>query len=245
MPLKGWICALLGVVATASAGHTAPKKTAADALAALDTTLGPIAKLAPGADRTQRACSSIDALQAGADGVPHDPPPGNPLDASSWGDARDEVAVTVKDLGKACKASDKQIVDSLKKVHTADQLVIDLDVAFRGLVDAAKPRTLPASLKAFDAKLRPFWADKHHKHACDVSKKLLPLAKAITTPSGAPTGAPAGVDAGKWDPIARDLAGVADEMVKLCDQPSDFSSDLEKAHDDFYKLVRMVPADTK
>lgn len=230
----------LAVVASVVALGTAlavadPAKDRA-ALAQFEAAYQPTAKLA-GAARTDQACQDAARLNTAGSAFSSDTAPADaPVDDQAWSHVAGGLVGSLDKLEKVCKAPGRKL-DLLGDVETADQIVQQLDGHVAAVLNAARPRTLPPALGKAQAALTASRASS--KALCKQLPKLVAALNQAAKP-------PAGVDAAAWkEPyetaknIATDLKPAACGKHRAADEQ--IGSALEELHDNFYKLVLLVP----
>jgi len=212
---------------------------AAQAVAAMQSLFEPIARMSPGAARTQRACADIEKLRAAAKAIPTAAPASISVDPELWRGHVGIVVSSAKDLDEACKAPGQKRKDFTGEIRTAEQEVRTLQSCLDGVAEDVKPRALPPAMKAFDQPLRRAAADKKRKHVC---KDMAAMAKVVDALEAAPSG----VDKAKWDAAYKTLSENFPDAKNFCDPKSDdnavFESVFGNVHEKFYEMVLLLPA---
>lgn len=195
------------------------------------------AKLA-GPARTNQACKDAATLCAAGMAFSHDTAPADaPVDNAAWQSAAGGLGGSLDNLTKVCKAPDRKLALLGGKSKTADQVVQELDADVKLVLDSARPRTLPPELKIAEAALAAIQASTR-----SICTQLPKLARALAR-SAKP---PAGVANAAWkEPyqtaknISAELKSAACGAHRAADEQ--IGSSLGELHDNFYKLVLLVP----
>lgn len=207
------------------------------AVARLDAAYAPAGKLT-GAARTQQACSDAAKIQKAWRGVPERAPSTAVIDDASWRGERDLLGRTLTRLVDACAAADRRVAIDLdhKQFETADQLVERVDRGVHGLIDRARPRTLPSTVKQLRTTLA---ATRPNRRACAQHAKLSKLMTQLTPP--------ANVDTAAWPKAVAELQAALDELGPFaCAKPpsadEEIAGALQSSREALTALVLLVPA---
>jgi hypothetical protein len=231
----GRALALALVLAPAIA--TADPATDRAALTQLDAAYQATAKLS-GPARTNQACTDAAKLTAAGAAFSHDTAPAEaPVDDQAWSSAAGGLGGSLDNLAKVCKAPDRKLALLGGKFKTADQVVQELDDDVRQVLNSARPRTLTPALVTARAAIAAMLASS--KAICTQQPKLAKALADCPKP-------PPGVAAVAWKQpfqivknIAGDLKTSACGAHRAADEQ--IGSALQELHDNFYKLVLLVP----
>jgi hypothetical protein len=227
--------AVLLAAAPGSSAFAGAKQDRA-ALDRLDAAYKATSSLAAGPARTQQACKDAPQIRAAYDGLPtKKAPAGAPVDDETWLAPADQLSQQLDDLDKACKAPDHKIT-LLNQVRTADQVVGDVDELVRTVLDASKPRSVPAALKTFATTYRSM--RPRGKSLCAQDGKLAKALASLKSP-------PAGADAARWQDALGKLSGSVDELHGFAcgghGADEEISGSLQQIHDRYYALILALP----
>ncbi len=229
----------VGCLAVCGAARGNPPQGAADAITAVKAVFDPIAKMAPGPARTQRACADVEKLKQAAKTIPTKEPQDSAVDQKTWGSDAGGVGSTAAELENVCKAPGQKLKDPVGDVRTVDGDLKLLGDYVQGVVEDLKPRALSPAMKTFDQAMRHATPDTKRKHVC---KDMAEAAKVVD----ALEAAPAGVDKAKWAESFGKIRGSFNDAKNFCDPKGDDSSVFDGAfgnvHDSFYELVLLLPA---
>jgi hypothetical protein len=224
----------LGALATCA---FADSKKDHSALAQLDAAYQSTGKLAAGPQRTQQACTDAAQIKAAGDALPaKKPPAGSAVDADIWSRKIDGLGGALDYLTRACGSPDHKFM-VIKAVITADQQAEIVDELVHEILDAAKPRAVPAGLKSFlatYAQMRPTG-----KQLCAQDTKLAKSLATLATP-------PSGADPTKWNDAYTKLSSNVDGLKgivcgKAHVEEDEVSGTLEPMHDQYYALILALP----
>lgn len=190
-----------------------------------------------GAARVDQACQDAAKLTAAGSAFSSDTAPADAaVDDETWSHAAGGLVRSLDKLAEVCKAPDRKL-HLLGSEKTADQVVQELDGHVAAVLNAARPRALPPAMAKAKAALTAIRASS--KSLCTQLPKLVTALNQSAKP-------PAGVDAAAWkEPqqaaknIAADLKPAACGKHRAADEQ--IGSLLEELHDNFYKLVLLVP----
>jgi hypothetical protein len=227
--MRAAIAIVVGCAVAGSLAH-ADKGDAAAAVANLDALFQPIHKLT-GAEREKRACADAQKLFDAGKMFSHDTAPaGSSVDNLTWSASARSLGTQLDDLVELCKTPDHKR-KLVTKVQTADEVITGIDEELRFVVDAAKPREMPANL-------RPFLAAVKKAPSCSQHKELAKKIAALT--------APAKADAAKWATAVNALkASLQTQFAATCNKPRAADEEIASAqvdvHDRVYALVLLLP----
>jgi len=201
------------------------------AVTALETAYAASAKLS-GAARTTQACADQPAIVKAANALPEKAPGGSALDSVSWGGIRDPLLSQLGNFSAVCASPDKKIKHG---TETADEIVAMIDGSVRKVVDAGKPRDLPADLKKLGTTIA---ATHANASACRQKKSLAKLAAILAMPSKA--------DQAAWKAAGAALsAALADLQAAACSSPrgadEEISGAVNAAHEAQVQLMLAIP----
>jgi hypothetical protein len=204
-------------------------------VAKLDALYQPIGKLA-GADRVKAACADAKKLFDASDAYSHDKAPaGASVDDATWANAARSLGGELDELVEVCKAPDHKR-KLINKIETAEEVVANIDRDIRVVIDAAKPRDVPAAVKKFQSGVRAGGASS--KAMCKQQAVLAKQLPALGT-------APAGADAAKWkaavDAVAADLATIKGGCGKPPAADEQMGSAWQDLRTHFFALVFSIP----
>ena len=191
-----------------------------------------------GAARAGQACQDAAKLVAAGGAFSSDTAPADaPVDDETWSSAAGGLVRSLDKLAEVCKAPDRKLHLLGGDTKTADQVVQELDGHVAAVLNAARPRALPAALHTAQAALTAIRASS--KALCAQLPKLAKALAQCPKP-------PAGADAAAWKEayqttknIAGDLKPAACGKHRAADEQ--IGSALQELHDSFYKLVLLVP----
>ena len=212
-----------------------PKAAATDKIAAA---LAPYEKLPP-PDRETQVCANIATLVQTAKTVPEKPPKNVPLDATTWVNlVQGVIAGSLDDIKDLCARPDHKRTTSLGETLTAGGEIQSLYTMLPAAIDAAKPRTLPASLVPVRRGLTRTL--KYDRGDCTRSKTLAKQIAAIKRPDR--------VDAAKWDKQVVELTNRASGLsTAVCAKhkpaPEEVGGIPSEIAEQLVKLVLLLPPD--
>jgi hypothetical protein len=229
--------ALVVSLALVSASATADPAKDRAALTRFEAAYQATARLG-GAARTDQACLDAAKLVTAGSAFSSDTAPADaPVDDEAWSTAASGLAGSLDNLAKVCKAPDRKLPLLGAKFKTADQVVQELDDDVNGLVNSARPRHLPPGIKAAQAALAAIRASS--KSLCTQLPKLAKALAQCPKP-------PAGVAAAAWKETYQTVKNITDDLRPgACGKhraaDEQIGSALQELHDNFYKLVLLVP----
>jgi len=191
-----------------------------------------------GAARTDQACVDAAKLNAAGTAFSSETAPADaPVDNETWASAAGSLVVALHELTQVCKTPDRKLRLLGPDVKTADQVVAELDKAVQRVMNTARPRTLPAGLKAARAPIAAMRSSS--KSICTQQPKLMKALAQVKQP-------PAGVAAPAWNELVQTVKNIADDLRPgACGKhraaDEQIGSALNELHDHFYELVLLVP----
>lgn len=231
----GRVVALAVALAALPEAHADAAKDRA-ALTAFEAAYQPTARLS-GAARTNQACQDAAKLTAARTFSSDTAPAGAAVDGDTWSSAAHALGRALDDLTEVCKRADRKLPLLGTQVITADEVVQQLDDDVRAVVEAGKPRALSPAMKKAQAAIAAIRASS--KSLCS---QLPKLSRAL----GEAAAPPSGVAAAAWKEPHRTVKNIADDLRQsACGKhraaDEQIGSALMELHDDFYKLVLLVP----
>lgn len=224
------------VAAAASVASADPVKDRA-ALTQFEAAYQATAKLS-GAARTNQACLDAAKLDTAGSAFSSDTAPADaPLDDPAWASVAGGLAGSLEKLAEVCKTPDRKLRLLGPDFKTADQVVQELDNHVTLVLNSARPRTLSPALKTAQAAITAMLAS-----STSMCSQLPKLAKALAKSSKPPTG----VAAAAWKEPYQTAKNIADDLKPaVCGRhraaDEQIGSALSDLHDNFYKLVLLVP----
>jgi hypothetical protein len=193
---------------------------------------------ASGAARTNQACTDASNLMTTGDAFSHETAPADaPVDDNAWVSVAGLLGRSLADLVEVCKRPDHKRPLLGTEVQTADDVVKTLDTNVHAVLDAAKPRTLPAAMTSARTALTAMSAAS--KSLCTQQSKL---AKALAQLAQPPSGADAAGWKQQYDTVKNLNDGVKSSACgKHRDADEQIGSSLVELHEGFYALVLLVP----
>jgi hypothetical protein len=234
-----WLTALAAAwFAGPPAVHAAPAHGAGAAVARLEATYQPIAKLA-GPARVNRACIDGDPLHAAVAGLPKQPPTGASIDGDTWKASAGGLALAVANFVAACRAPDRKIRHISGEVETAEDLLDHVDAGVTEVLDQARPRSVPQAAKRFQATLQRVQQAPGAKQTC---QRLAELAKLLGE-LGEP---PPHTNIQSWDQAHAAIGQQLDALNRYrCQKspgaPEEIADTITQIHDGFTRLVLSLP----
>jgi hypothetical protein len=193
---------------------------------------------ASGAARTNQACTDASNLMTTGDAFSHETAPADaPVDDITWSNIAGSLGSSLADLVEVCKRADRKRPLLGNKFETADEVVTGLDKDVHAVLDAAKPRALPAAMTTVRTALATMSAAS--KSLCTQQSKLAKALAQLAQP-------PSGADAAGWKQQYDTVKNVNDGLKssacgKHRDADEQIGSSLVELHEGFYALVLLVP----
>jgi hypothetical protein len=230
----GVLFVLASAVATVASADPATDRAA---LTQFEAAYQATAKLS-GAARTNQACLDAAKLDTAGSAFSSDTAPADaPVDDAAWASAAGGLAGSLEKLAEVCKTPDRKLRLLGPNFKTADQVVQELDNHVSFVLNSARPRTLSPAMKTAQAAISAMLASS--KSICS---QLPKLAKALGQCPKPPTG----VAAAAWKEPYQTVKNIADDLKPAaCGRhraaDEQIGSALSDLHDNFYKLVLLVP----
>jgi hypothetical protein len=238
-PLLRAVIGALACLASAGDASGKPAPAAGNARAAvaeLEATYRPLA-LRGALDRTRRACAAGPRLRAAAAALPRVVPAGAAVDDDAWRAAVSGLGLAVENLIAACRSPDLKVHHISGNVESADDCLAAVDDEVGIVLDQARLRDLPPSMKRFQAALQPLLRPRG-KPTCKQVAELARLASGLAD-------SPPRTDAQRWDQARGVMISSLDQLKASRCGPrgseAEATDALTHVHDGFYQLVLLLP----